>query len=161
MCVALHPRLQFAELLQMGTPMLPGAAVQVDVNGPNASPVFQFLKQHTPADMGGSADIDWNFAKWVVRLSALDLAEVVYCAIALKKCHTNLYEGCSAKRNTVRTTPYSLLINLRSYDVLPSAMQRGHAAHACYACAGGQEWVSGRAIPIRLRDGAPGGLGKV
>ena len=50
-----------------------GAAVQVDVNGPNASPVFQFLKQHTPADMGGSADIDWNFAKWVVRLSALVL----------------------------------------------------------------------------------------
>jgi len=56
--------------------------VQVDVNGPNASPVFQFLKQHTPADMGGSADIDWNFAKWVVRLSPLSMAELVRPAIA-------------------------------------------------------------------------------
>ena len=45
--------------------------MQVDVNGPNASPVFKFLKENTPADMGGSADIDWNFAKWVVRLLIL------------------------------------------------------------------------------------------
>ena len=47
------------------------AVPQVDVNGPNASTVFRFLKEHTPADMGGSADIDWNFAKWVVRLLTL------------------------------------------------------------------------------------------
>ena len=48
--------------------MLTSACVaQVDVNGPNASPVFKFLKENTPADMGGSADIEWNFAKFVVR----------------------------------------------------------------------------------------------
>ena len=48
--------------------LTPVGAPQVDVNGPNASPVFKFLKENTPADMGGSADIDWNFAKFVVRL---------------------------------------------------------------------------------------------
>ena len=39
---------------------------KVEVNGPNTHPVFKFLKDHTPLGHGGGADIDWNFAKWVV-----------------------------------------------------------------------------------------------
>ena len=35
---------------------------QVDVNGPNASPVFNFLK----ASAGDASDIEWNFAKFLV-----------------------------------------------------------------------------------------------
>jgi glutathione peroxidase len=39
---------------------------QIEVNGPNTHPVFKFLKDHTPLGHGGGADVDWNFAKWVV-----------------------------------------------------------------------------------------------
>ena len=35
---------------------------QVDVNGPNASPVFNFLK----ASAGDASDIEWNFVKFLV-----------------------------------------------------------------------------------------------
>lgn len=40
--------------------------MQIDVNGPNTHPVFKFLKDHTPIGHGGGADVEWNFAKWVV-----------------------------------------------------------------------------------------------
>lgn len=40
--------------------------LQVEVNGASVHPVYHFLKAHTPEDRGGSGDIDWNFAKWVV-----------------------------------------------------------------------------------------------
>lgn len=40
--------------------------LQIEVNGPNTHPVFKFLKDHTPLGHGGGADVDWNFAKWVV-----------------------------------------------------------------------------------------------
>lgn len=40
--------------------------MQVEVNGPDTHPVFKFLKDHTPLGHGGGADIEWNFAKWVV-----------------------------------------------------------------------------------------------
>jgi len=36
------------------------------VNGENAHPIFKFLKAQTPVNMGGNADIDWNFAKFMV-----------------------------------------------------------------------------------------------
>lgn len=39
---------------------------KVDVNGENAHPIFKFLKAQTPVNMGGNADIDWNFAKFMV-----------------------------------------------------------------------------------------------
>ena len=82
-----HRRCCVRKLYFIRQPMMLDAAVQVDVNGPNASPVFQFLKQHTPADMGGSADIDWNFAKWVVCLSTLSVAELVHSASAAHNVH--------------------------------------------------------------------------
>ena len=40
--------------------------LQVEVNGAGMHPVYHFLRTHTPEDRGGSGDIDWNFAKWVV-----------------------------------------------------------------------------------------------
>ena len=86
------PLYGFCGRIAVGRFKLVGAAVQVDVNGPNASPVFQFLKQHTPADMGGSADIDWNFAKWVVRLSTLCMAELVLSAICNPQASHKSYE---------------------------------------------------------------------
>lgn len=37
--------------------------VQVDVNGPNAHPVWRFLLAHQPANHGYPTTIDWNFNK--------------------------------------------------------------------------------------------------
>jgi glutathione peroxidase-family protein len=39
------------------------ALVQVDVNGPNAHPVWRFLLAHQPANHGYPTTIDWNFNK--------------------------------------------------------------------------------------------------
>ena len=38
---------------------------KVDVNGPNASPIFDFLKKQSPGIMGTEA-IKWNFTKFVI-----------------------------------------------------------------------------------------------
>jgi glutathione peroxidase len=38
---------------------------KVDVNGPNAHPLFQFLKQQAPGILG-SESIKWNFTKFLV-----------------------------------------------------------------------------------------------
>ena len=38
---------------------------KVDVNGSNASPVFEFLKKQSPGIMGSEA-IKWNFTKFVI-----------------------------------------------------------------------------------------------
>ncbi|MBX9847967.1 MAG: glutathione peroxidase [Rhodocyclaceae bacterium] len=37
---------------------------KTDVNGPNAHPLYVWLKQNTPGD--GAEDIGWNFAKFLV-----------------------------------------------------------------------------------------------
>lgn len=37
---------------------------KVDVNGPNTHPLYQYLKSHAPE--GNGADIEWNFAKFLV-----------------------------------------------------------------------------------------------
>jgi len=38
---------------------------KVDVNGPNATPIFEFLKQSLPG-MFGTEDIKWNFSKFLI-----------------------------------------------------------------------------------------------
>ena len=38
---------------------------KLDVNGPNTHPLYLWLKAHTPGEEG-SADIGWNFAKFLV-----------------------------------------------------------------------------------------------
>jgi len=59
----------------------------VEVNGPDTHPVFKFLKDHTPLGHGGGADIEWNFAKWVVNKKGYPVVsapapkqEVLVCA---------------------------------------------------------------------------------
>jgi len=39
---------------------------KIDVNGPNAHPLFQFLKKEAPGMLGTEA-IKWNFTKFLVR----------------------------------------------------------------------------------------------
>lgn len=40
---------------------------KIDVNGPNALPIFNFLKENSPLNNEGKVeDIPWNFAKFVV-----------------------------------------------------------------------------------------------
>jgi len=38
---------------------------KIEVNGPGAAPVYQFLKSGNP-DKDGNADISWNFEKFLV-----------------------------------------------------------------------------------------------
>lgn len=38
---------------------------KIDVNGPNAAPLYVWLKAQQPGD-GESSDIGWNFAKFLV-----------------------------------------------------------------------------------------------
>lgn len=38
--------------------------MQVDVNGNNAIPLYNYLKQETPG--AKNADVEWNFTKFVV-----------------------------------------------------------------------------------------------
>lgn len=37
---------------------------KIDVNGPNAHPLYQYLKSHAPS--GEDQEIEWNFAKFLV-----------------------------------------------------------------------------------------------
>ena len=38
---------------------------KIEVNGDNAAPLFQYLKQEAPDD-GGPSDVKWNFEKFLV-----------------------------------------------------------------------------------------------
>lgn len=38
---------------------------KIDVNGPNAHPLYQYLKQQAPGE-GESSDIQWNFTKFLI-----------------------------------------------------------------------------------------------
>lgn len=67
---------------------------QVEVNGPDTHPVFKFLKDHTPLGHGGGADIEWNFAKWVVNKKGYPVVsapapkqEILVCAEASPPSH--------------------------------------------------------------------------
>lgn len=39
---------------------------KVEVNGPGEAEIFRWLKKNTPLPKGETADIDWNFNKFLV-----------------------------------------------------------------------------------------------
>lgn len=39
---------------------------KIDVNGPDADPLYDYLKQQQPGENSDSANIEWNFAKFLV-----------------------------------------------------------------------------------------------
>lgn len=39
---------------------------KVEVNGPNAHPLYQYLKRQAPGEAGEDGDIQWNFTKFLV-----------------------------------------------------------------------------------------------
>lgn len=51
--------------LQKASAKLGDLFKKIDVNGPKATPLFQFLKQK----LAGGADIKWNFTKFLVNKS--------------------------------------------------------------------------------------------
>ncbi|MEK3867546.1 glutathione peroxidase [Paenibacillus sp. FSL H7-0716] len=48
---------------------------KVDVNGPDASPLFKYLKEQQPG-AGDSSDISWNFTKFLIDRSGNVVARV-------------------------------------------------------------------------------------
>jgi len=45
---------------------------KIDVNGPDAAPVYRFLREHSPDKPG--EDIAWNFTKFLVGRDGVVLA---------------------------------------------------------------------------------------
>lgn len=59
---------------------------KVDVNGPNAHPVYKFLKESLPVEAGGHHDLTWNFNKFLVNKHGMPvkLYSQVYDRVAIE-----------------------------------------------------------------------------